>query len=96
VWRTLPFFTVALGLALVTIGYQYQRSIGTDVVTTDSIPARLVGAGMAAWFYLARIVFPRHPMFVYPRWNFSPADAGGHSHRGGNARRGPGRQRLLQ
>ena len=74
VWRTLPFFAVALGLALVTIWFQYQRSIGTDVVTTGGFRARLVGAGLAAWFYLARIVFPRHPMFVYPRWNFSPAD----------------------
>ena len=74
-WRTLPFFAVAMALALVTIWFQYQHSIGTDVVTTGSFRGRLVGAGMAAWFYLARIVFPRHPTFVYPRWNFSPDDA---------------------
>jgi protein O-mannosyl-transferase len=72
VGRTLPFFAVALALALVTIWFQYQRSIGTDVVATGGFRSRLVGAGMAACFYLARIVFPRHPMFVYPRWNFSP------------------------
>jgi len=72
VWRTVPFFAVALGLALVTIWFQYQRSISTDVVTTSDFRARLVSAGMAAWFYLARIVFPIHPTFVYPRWNFSP------------------------
>lgn len=70
--RTMPFFGIALGLALVTIWFQYQRSIGTDVVTTSDFRSRWVGAGMAAWFYLARILFPRHPMFVYPRWSFSP------------------------
>jgi protein O-mannosyl-transferase len=70
--RTVPFFAVALVLALVTIYFQYQHSIGTDVVATGGFRARLVGAGMAVWFYLARIIFPRHPMFVYPRWNFSP------------------------
>lgn len=70
--RAMPFFGIALGLALVTIWFQYQRSIGTDVVTTSDFRSRLAGAGMAAWFYLARILFPRHPMFVYPRWNFSP------------------------
>jgi len=72
VGRALPFFAVALVMALVTIWFQYERSIGTDVVTTGDFRSRLVGAGMAAWFYLARIVFPRNPVFVYPRWNFSP------------------------
>lgn len=75
VGRALPFFAVALVMALVTIWFQYERSIGTDVVTTGDFRSRLVGAGMAAWFYLARIVFPRNPMFVYPRWNFSPDEA---------------------
>jgi protein O-mannosyl-transferase len=72
--NTLPFFAVALVLALVTIWFQYRRSIGSDVVGPSSFAARLVGAGMAAWFYLARILFPRHPMFVYPRWSLSSGD----------------------
>lgn len=74
VGRTLPFFAAGLVLALVTIWFQYERSIGSDVVAAGDFRSRLVGAGMAGWFYLARIVFPRNPMFVYPRWNFSPAE----------------------
>src|SRR5207247_1262971 len=72
--RLFPFFALALLFGLVTIRFQYQRSIGAEIVTTDSPWARLAGAGLAGWFYLARILFPRHPMFVYPRWSFSPSD----------------------
>jgi tetratricopeptide (TPR) repeat protein len=72
--HALPFFGVALALALVTIWFQYERSIGTEVVAAPGFAARLIGAGMASWFYLARTLFPRHPAFVYPRWNFSPGE----------------------
>jgi tetratricopeptide (TPR) repeat protein len=70
--RLAPFLVLGLIFGLVTIWFQYHRSISTETVTSSDFRQRLVNAGFASWFYLARILFPRHPTFVYPRWTFSP------------------------
>ena len=63
-----PFFGVSLLLGLVTIYFQYQRSISDILVRNDSMPSRAATAGCAVWFYLGKAILPVNLMFNYPRW----------------------------
>jgi tetratricopeptide (TPR) repeat protein len=67
--RTAPFFGASLLLGLITIYFQYHRSISEVQVRTDSLAARFATAGCAVWFYLGKAIVPVDLMFNYPRWD---------------------------
>jgi len=66
--RSLPYFGVALALALVTIWFQYNKAITDTVINTNTFSQRLISAGWAVWFYLGKALLPLNLIFVYPRW----------------------------
>ncbi|MDB6028503.1 MAG: Tetratricopeptide repeat protein [Verrucomicrobiales bacterium] len=66
--QTLPFFALSIVFAAITINFQYQHAISTDVVSTSDFPARMATAGRAVWFYAGKILWPAQLSFMYPRW----------------------------
>jgi protein O-mannosyl-transferase len=63
-----PFFAITAALCAVTIYFQSQRSIATDIIRTDGMASRIAIAGRSVWFYLGKLVWPSPLDFVYPRW----------------------------
>ena len=70
--RTIPFFLLSFVLGLVTVRYQYQNAISTDVVQTAGFPEKLARAGWVVWFYLYKVLLPWPLYLCYPRWHVDP------------------------
>jgi protein O-mannosyl-transferase len=69
--RAAPFIGVACVLASITLWF-HDRTIGTIAVREDDLLSRTLGAGMAIWFYLWKVVWPTNLSFIYPRWTIDP------------------------
>ena len=72
-WRrdmlpTLPFFSLAIGLSLMTAWLEKNHvgATGSDFAMT--FPERCLVAGRAPWFYLGKLFWPENLCFIYPRW----------------------------
>jgi hypothetical protein len=74
--RLLPFFALAAGLSVVTVGIE-RRMIeqGGPGWEAFSPVDRLLIAGRAVWFYLSKLFVPVDLSFVYPRWTIDDNEA---------------------
>ncbi|HXX40646.1 MAG TPA: hypothetical protein VEI58_00095, partial [Chthoniobacterales bacterium] len=71
--RTWPFFCAAILFGAITIWFQ-NRGIGGEEIVIGSLARRLANAGMAIWWYGARIFVPARLMAIYPRWEFDSTE----------------------
>src|SRR5262249_612306 len=64
-----PFALISVVASAWTIWEQrvHARAVGLDWAQT--FPERLIIAGKAIWFYLAKLVWPHPLIFIYPRWD---------------------------
>jgi tetratricopeptide (TPR) repeat protein len=65
----LPWFVLAAGAAVVTVGME-RVFIGAKGVAFALGPAgRVLVAGRAVWFYLGKLFWPVDLTFIYPHWD---------------------------
>ncbi|HNW08922.1 MAG: tetratricopeptide repeat protein [Verrucomicrobia bacterium] len=72
-WRSAPFFVLALVLGLVTVWFQTYRGLGTGMISSaDPRLVRVLGGTWAVWHYLFKALLPLNLMMIYPRWTIDP------------------------
>lgn len=69
--RTVPFFLVAVALALINVWTQHRV---LDEPLRSGCAERFAGAGAVVWFYLSKALLPIHLAFVYPLWHIQVND----------------------
>jgi len=70
--RTAPFFVLALGFGLALVWFLTGRDPAAGEVADAGFGSRLLGAGLAVWFYLGKALIPTGLCLVYPRWELDP------------------------
>jgi len=73
--RCIPFFVLAVLMALVAVAVQSKAVEGGVGVIHDSPGVRLIGGSWAVWFYLGKILLPTGLTMIYPRWEIDPRAA---------------------
>ncbi len=69
----LPFFATGIAAGFFT-AFVERTQIGAEGAAFQmSLLERVVIAGHAIWFYIAKLVWPAELIFVYPRWTVSAA-----------------------
>jgi hypothetical protein len=71
----IPFFILAVLMALAAAAIQSRAVRGGVGVIHDSLWVRLIGGSWAVWFYLGKIVLPTGLTMIYPRWEIDPRAA---------------------
>jgi tetratricopeptide (TPR) repeat protein len=68
-----PFFAAGAAFGALTVWAERTligaRGSGFEFTVID----RILVAGRAVWFYLAKLVWPANLIFIYPRWTIDPA-----------------------
>jgi tetratricopeptide (TPR) repeat protein len=70
----LPMLMAGAGMGLVTVWMEKYHVKAAGDGWSLSFIERLLVAGRALWFYLAKLVWPHRLTFIYPRWNIDPAN----------------------
>jgi tetratricopeptide (TPR) repeat protein len=65
----LPWFCMSGAAAWVTSWMERTYVGANGSAFAMGFLERLLVAGRAAWFYLGKILWPAHLVFIYPRWN---------------------------
>ncbi len=69
----LPFFVIGIAAGLTTAWVE-RTDIGAEGAEFQFTPIeRGLIAGRAFWFYLSKLAWPAHLVFIYPRWDVSQA-----------------------
>ena len=72
--QVLPFVVLGVGMGLLAIWWERYHQ-GTEGASFGLGPLeRLLIASHAIWFYAAKLAWPAHLSFSYPRWNIQPGD----------------------
>jgi tetratricopeptide (TPR) repeat protein len=68
-----PFFLTGIVSGLFTAWIE-RKFVGAEGQIFDfTVIERFLIAGRAFWFYLGKLLWPAHLVFIYPRWNVSEA-----------------------
>ena len=71
----LPFFALGIAAGLLT-AFLERTQIGAEGAEFEiSLIERVLIAGRAFWFYLAKLVWPVNLTFIYPRWEIDARSA---------------------
>jgi hypothetical protein len=73
--RCMPFFILAVLMALAAVAIQSRAVRGGVGVIHDSLWVRLLGGSWAVWFYFGKILLPAGLTMIYPRWTIDPRAA---------------------
>jgi Flp pilus assembly protein TadD len=68
-----PFFLLGAAAGLVTTWVERTYIGASGAAFSLSAADRLLVAGRAVWFYLGKVFWPAHLMFIYPRWDVDDA-----------------------
>src|SRR5437867_9483926 len=76
-WRDVvalaPFVLISALAGVWTIFEQKFHAGATGTEWAQTWPDRLIIAGRAIWFYLAKLIWPHPLIFIYPRWEVDPS-----------------------
>jgi tetratricopeptide (TPR) repeat protein len=70
-----PFVLISALASVWTIFEQKFHAGATGTEWAQTWPERLIIAGRAIWFYLAKLIWPHPLIFIYPRWQIDSSQA---------------------
>ena len=70
-----PFVLISALASVWTIFEQKFHAGATGTEWAQTWPDRLILAGRAIWFYLAKLIWPHPLIFIYPRWQIDSSQA---------------------
>jgi tetratricopeptide (TPR) repeat protein len=71
--RMLPLVGLGLSVSLFTIHVEHHLVRAQGPAWDFTWPQRMIIAGRAFWFYLAKLLYPSPLLFIYPKWSIDPA-----------------------
>ena len=74
VGQVVPFAAMGLAMALVSLWWERNHVGTTGAVFAFTPTERVLIAGRAVWFYLAKLIWPARLAFSYPRWQIDVGD----------------------